>query len=55
MIKEIVYSIGELFTATFKILPVLGNIPNFLFVGIGAVFFIYWLSELRRHKKSGEN
>ena len=55
MIKDIVYALGDFFTATFKILPVLGNIPNFLFIAIGSVFFIYWLGEMRKHKKAGEN
>jgi len=35
--NDLLYSIGDLFEATFEILAVAGNIPNILFALLGAV------------------
>ena len=41
--NEIVYALQDVFEATFKILPLLGNIPNYLFIAIGFVGLYVWL------------
>ena len=53
--NDIVYGLGHFLEWTFGILPVLGNIPNFLFLVIGFLFFFYWMGQLRKHSKAGEN
>lgn len=54
-VKDIVEALGDFFLWTFEILPALGNIPNYLFIIIGSVFFLYWMGEMRKHKKAGEH
>ena len=41
--NDLIYALGDLFTTTFKILPVLGNLPNILFSVIMAAMALYWL------------
>ena len=41
---DFIYATGDFLEATIAILPTLGNIPNYIFIGIGAFGFIYWLS-----------
>tara|TARA_B100000678_G_scaffold291579_1_gene309394 strand:- start:3576 stop:3746 length:171 start_codon:yes stop_codon:yes gene_type:complete len=53
--KDIVEGLGDFFEWTFGILPILGNIPNILFLLIGSVLFLYWMMEMRKHSKAGEN
>lgn len=53
--KDIVYSIGDFFEWTFGILPVLGNIPNLIFLLIGSVMFLYWIGQMMGHARRGEN
>lgn len=55
MINDIVYAIGDLFQWTFKILPALGNGPNIAISLIITGYFLYWLGQIRKHKKAGEN
>ncbi|MFN3951675.1 MAG: DUF6341 family protein [Thermaurantimonas sp.] len=54
MVSKIAYALGDFFEWTFQILPVLGNLPNILFLLIGFVAFIYWMNEMRKHQKAGE-
>ena len=39
--NEIICGLGELFTASFEILPLLGNLPNLVLslIGAGALFY----------------
>jgi hypothetical protein len=37
------YAVGDFFTETFKILPVLGDSVNWLFIGIIATGLTVWL------------
>jgi hypothetical protein len=53
--KDFVYALGDFFEWTFGLLPALGNIPNFLFIAIGSVLFIYWMIQMRGHAKAGEH
>ena len=48
--NEIVYGLGDLLEATFKILPPLGNIPNILFSLIIFGGLVYWIMELKKYK-----
>lgn len=52
-IKDIAYALGDFFEWTFEILPTLGNLPNFLFIVIGFIFFIYWMSQMAKHNREG--
>ena len=48
--NEIVYGLGDLITATFEILPTLGNIPNILFSGVIFAGLVYWILELKKYR-----
>jgi len=50
MNPEFVYAIGDFITATFELLPMLGNLPNILFTLIIAAGLAYWLRELTKYK-----
>ena len=52
--NEIIYETGDLLTATFKILPVLGNIPNVIFSLVIFFGLIYWIRELGNYKKEAQ-
>ena len=52
--NEIVYGLGDLLTATFTILPTLGNIPNILFSAVILAGLVYWILELGKYKKEAE-
>lgn len=54
-VKDIVDAIGDFFEWTFEILPVLGNIPNLIFLILGFLFFFYWMGQMRKHKRAGEH
>ena len=47
--------LGEFLEWTFQLLPLLGNSANYLFMAIGAGLGIYWIREMRKHQKAGEN
>jgi hypothetical protein len=47
-------SLGKIFEFTFQILPILGNNLNYLFMAIIAGLGIYWLREMLKHQKAGE-
>lgn len=55
MVSKVAYALGDFFQWTFQILPALGNIPNYLLLFIGFVAFFYWMNEMRKHQKAGEN
>lgn len=48
------YALGDLFEWTFTILPVLGNLPNILFILIITGYFFYWMGQMRKHQRAGE-
>lgn len=41
--NELIYGLGDFFTWTFKILPALGNLPNYLYAFIMFAGVLYWL------------
>jgi|OM-RGC.v1.037116447 hypothetical protein len=53
-VKDVVYAIGDFFEWTFQILPVLDNLPNMLFLGIGFILFFYWMAQMAAHARRGE-
>ena len=40
---DLAYNLGDVFQWTFKILEMLGNLPNYLFIVIGFVGFGFWM------------
>ena len=52
--NELIYGLGELFQASFKILTTLGNIPNYIFIVIGFVLLFYWLKEMANYNSEAE-
>ena len=46
--------LGEFLEWTFQILPFLGNSANYLFMAIGAGLGIYWIREMRKHRKQAK-
>lgn len=42
--NDFIYGLGDFFTMTFRILPALGNAPNYLFALLMLVGTIYWLN-----------
>lgn len=48
-------TLGDFFTWTFGFLPVVGDLVNNTFMVIGVVFFLYWMGQMRKHKKAGEH
>lgn len=53
-INELVYALGDFFEATFKILPKLGNMPNNLFIILGFILVIFWVSQMAKYNKEAE-
>ncbi|APD06822.1 hypothetical protein UJ101_01303 [Flavobacteriaceae bacterium UJ101] len=51
MLSDLFHGIGNLFEASFEILPVLGNIPNFILMVVGATMFIWWMLQLKKFGK----
>jgi hypothetical protein len=47
--------VGDFFEWTFTILPILNNGPNVFFSLIIVVYFFYWMVQMRKHKRAGEN
>jgi len=41
--KDFIFLLGDLFEWSFQILPILGNIPNYLYAVILFCGLIYWL------------
>lgn len=48
---EFFYALGDFFTATFKVLPPLGNGPNYLIMATIAGLLLYWIAQLVKYQK----
>ncbi len=48
------YFLKDFFEATFEILPILGNIPNVIFTLIVVAITGYWINELIKYKRLGQ-
>lgn len=55
MIRDIAFAIGDFFQWTFKAMPVVANGPNIIISLVITAYFIYWLGQIRKHSKAGEN
>ena len=54
MLRNFFEGLGDLFQATFKILPIAGDSVNRLFMAVIAGGLIYWVIQMRKHKAKGE-
>ena len=54
MLRNFFEGLGDLFQATFKILPIAGDSVNRLFMAVIAGDLIYWVIQMRKHKANGE-
>ena len=52
--NDMVYGLGDLLTATFEILPALGNLPNMLFSAVIFSGLVYWIFELKKYKAAAK-
>ena len=52
--KDILFALGDLFEATFEILPVLGNLPNIIFTIIGFILLFFWIRMQHRYNREAE-
>lgn len=46
--------LGDFLQMTFQIFPLLGNSANLVFLLIGAAAFLYWMGQLVKFKRAGE-
>ena len=49
---DFIYATGDFFEATFTILPKLGNIPNYTFIVVGVIGFLYWMNLQVKYNKA---
>ena len=54
MLRNFFEGLGDLFQATFKILPLAGDYVNRLFMLIIAGGLVYWIIQMRKHKAKSE-
>jgi hypothetical protein len=54
MLRNFFEGLGDIFTASFKILPVIGDQVNRVFMLVIASGLIYWVLQMRKHKVKGE-
>jgi len=51
---DIVYLIGDLLSSTFEILPVLGNLPNYIFLVVGFILLFIWIKVMNDYNQEAE-
>ncbi len=54
MMKNLWTAIGDLFTATFEVMPLIGNKINYLYILIIFLFLVTWTVIMFKHKRNGE-
>ena len=54
MLRNFFEGLGDIFQATFKILPFAGDTVNMLFMLTISGGLIYWILQMRKHKANGE-
>jgi hypothetical protein len=52
--NELIYGLGNLLQESFTILPILGNLPNVLFIIIGFILLFYWIREMANYNREAE-
>lgn len=53
-LKDVWYAIADFFQWTFGLLEAAQNGPNFLFIAIGSILLIYWLTQMKAQASRGE-
>ena len=51
MFKDFWYFIGDFFTKSFEILPIIGNKFNYLYILIISAFLVLWTVQMFKHQK----
>ena len=54
MMKNLWTAIGDFFTATFEVMPLIGNKINYLYILIIFLFLVTWTVMMFKHKRNGE-
>ena len=54
MLGELFHGIGNLFEASFEVLPYIGNIPSIILSLIGAGLFTWWMLQLKKFGKEDQ-
>lgn len=54
MMKNLWTAIGDFFTATFEVMPLIGNKINYLYILIIFLFLVTWTFIMFKHKRNGE-
>ena len=54
MMKNFWTAIGDFFTATFEVMPYIGNKINYLYMIIIFLFLVTWTAIMFKHKKNSE-
>jgi len=49
---DFIYATGDILEATFAILPKLANIPNYVFIVVGVIGFLYWMNLQVKYNKA---
>ncbi len=52
--KELFYSIADLFSLIFTGVEILGNMPNYLYIGVIFIFLVVWTAKMLKHQKDNE-
>ena len=54
MMKNIWTTIGDFFTTTFEVMPLIGNKINSIYILVIFLFLVTWILIMYNHKKNGE-
>ena len=52
--NDIIYSIGDFFESTFKLIPPFGNYVNYAFMIVIFLFLVIWTYKMFVHKQKGQ-
>ena len=52
--KEVFYAIGDFFGLIFNGVEVLGNSPNYFYIGVIFAFLVVWITKMLKHRKDNE-
>ncbi len=52
--NSFVYGLGDFFEWTFGLLTILGNGFNYLLMIIMTILFFYWMGQMMKHRRAGE-
>jgi len=49
---DFIYATGDLIETTYAFLPSLGNTPNYAFIIVGFIGFLYWMNLQIKYNKA---